>query len=123
MKLKIRVKNARDEWWEDYDCNLSPGTEKTWAGQLIASFNSSLRSGELPRELLEVQVVSEANTKHEWVKLTAGMSIPGPGGTVDLFQCRRCGITGKRRGLDSTIVRDSKFRAKKYEKCKGGCYD
>jgi hypothetical protein len=56
------------------------------------------------------------STEHVWFKRTGGMSIHFRGHTVDIHECRLCGITAKSFGL-GPVTRDSKYRAKKYATC------
>lgn len=120
MKLKIKVRSlgTKREWEEDYDVlivgNLQQAEE--WADRLIKRFNETLRPGELRREVVSTSLVG-VSTKHDWQKMTSGMSVSFRGGIVDIFQCSVCQVTGKRFGLRAGIKRDSKFRAKKYAIC------
>ena len=117
VKFRILVKDSMQEWRETFDL---PATDAhAWAKKTVSSFNSSLRPGELPRELLKVEVIDEENTCHDWIKRTDGMSVSFRGRVVDLMFCKQCGATGKRYGLSSDIKRDSKYRAKKWEHCPG----
>ena len=116
MKFRMHCKNQRSDWWEYFDKECCDPI--VWATDCISRFNDTLRPGELPRELVEVDILDSANVpEHKWEKLTAGMSIMFRGSCVDLMRCSRCGVTGKRYGLGSSVKRDSVFRAKKYEKC------
>ncbi len=60
MKFKIKVKsiNTGNEWWEEYDKNVTD--PRQWAENTMAKFNRTLRPGESSRELLEVEVLREA---------------------------------------------------------------
>jgi hypothetical protein len=119
MKFRIKVKNENpnlEPWWETYNENTDDPV--AYSKKLIEGFNNFLRPHESPRTLLSVEVLQSENTNHEWVKLTNGQSIRFRGNLVDLHQCSKCGITGKRYGLNSVIKIDSKYRAKKYRECK-----
>jgi len=116
MKFKILVKNDRDEWWESYDINtLNP---QRWAEGIIELFNKTLRPKELLRILVKVEIENESNEKfHEWYKRTDGMSIIHRRYIVDIMQCRKCGVTGKRYGLNAEVKIDSKYSKKAYKEC------
>lgn len=120
MKIKIKVQNINTgiSWWEDYDqVSIDDVFQaKNWATSLIERFNEGCRKGESQRALLEVELVG-ASTEHDWYKHTAGMSMEFRGRCVDTFECRICGVTGKRLRLGGSIVRDSKYKAKKYAVC------
>lgn len=121
MKVGIKVRDsAAQEWHEDYDRpeiedgDIQSATD--WAGQLIEGFNQNLRPGELRRELVCVERLG-ASTDHTWYKRTDGMSARIGGRIVDVMECSKCGVTGKKAGLSSVIKRDSKYRAKKFAVC------
>jgi len=120
MKIRIKVRSLENgqEWAEDYD---QPGIgdlqqAEKWAAGLIENFNQTLRPGESRRKLLVTELVGTSTT-HQWYKRTDGMSLPFRGALVDLLECSKCGVTGKRYGLSSIIKRDSKYRAKKFAVC------
>jgi hypothetical protein len=116
MKFKIHVKSKNSDWWEQYN-EITDDCRK-WAESIIERFNSTLKPFESPRELLGVEVISSGNeNSHKWEKLITGMSVFFRGSIVDLMRCTKCGITGKRRGLSSAIVIDSKYRKKVYRNC------
>jgi hypothetical protein len=116
MKFRIRVKSKNGDWWEDYD--IKTDDAQKWAEVTVANFNNTLKPFENPRELMAVEVISDGNDKfHDWSKLTAGMSVMFRGAMVDLMRCNKCRITGKRRGLGSQIIIDSKYRKKVYRDC------
>jgi hypothetical protein len=126
MKIRIKVRNVvnRNEWTEDYDKpgigdNGNTQQAEDWAFQLIERFNETCRPGESHRELIGTEVLEESGAHHAWTKRTNGMSVEFRGRLVDLFECSKCHITGKRMTLGSTIKRDSKYRAKKYDLCLG----
>lgn len=100
-------------WWEEY----SDDDPEDHAKSLVEFFNSTLRPGEKPRRLLQVEVLDEAHQEHDWQKRTDGMSIRFRGKTVDLMRCSRCGVTGKRFGLSTVVKIDSKYRKKAFQLC------
>ena len=119
MKFRIECKHAigKDTWWETYDENTDDPV--AWAERTVDYFNKTLRPGEEKRVLLRVEVIDADARKHDWFKETAGMSVkvPGRSGVVDLMRCSKCGITGKRLGLKSGVLIDSKFKRKAYREC------
>jgi hypothetical protein len=125
-KIRITVRNltTKSEWTEDYDKvgigdNGNLAQAEDWAFQLVKRFNDTCQPGESRRKLLKTELVG-ASTAHDWYKRTDGMSVPFRGQMVDVFECRKCGITGKKFRLDTVDVRrDSKYKAKKYESCSG----
>lgn len=117
MKFKLKVSSeSGGEWWEDYDKDI-PDPE-AWAKETVDRFNATLRPREKPRTLLAVEVIDRDNAKfHKWVKRTDGMSVGFRGVMVDLMYCKKCGITGKRYGLQEYVTIDSKFRKKAFREC------
>ena len=123
-KIRITVKNlvTGSDWTEEYDKpgigdNGNLGQAEDWAFNLIEWFNSTCKPGESHRLLVATELVGESGHHHDWYKRTDGMSVEFRGRLVDLFECRKCGVTGKKMGLDTPIKRDHKFRAKKYAEC------
>lgn len=109
--------HSLDSWCEEYYL-VDP---KKDAKAIIDYFNKTLRPGERPRVLLEVNILDgEDNSKmpHDWEKTNLVTVVHG-GSSFDTYRCTRCKITGKRRGFDSGIVRDGKYRYKKYDYCGG----
>lgn len=123
MKIKITVRDtsSRTEWTETYDRvgigdNGNLQQAEDWALQLIKHFNETLHPGESRREVVRTEIAG-VSTAHDWYKRTDGMSARIGGRIVDVFECSKCGITGKRAGLSSIVKRDSKYRAKKFAVC------
>ena len=118
MKIKIKIKNlnGNTEWNEIYDIdnNINPNI---YANNLINNFNATLRNNEIPRELINVEIIDNNETKHEhdWQKQNIITIIKGSN-IYDIMKCSRCGITAKKYGLDN-IVRDAKYKAKIYDYC------
>lgn len=118
MKFTMTVRMVgREETWEEEEDRETDDAQKCAEG-IVEYFNKTLRPGERVRELVKVEVTGPS-TGHLWEKSLAAMSVqrPGDGGIYDGFFCRNCGITAKRSGLSAAIVRDSKYRAKKFEIC------
>lgn len=103
-------------WKEQYKCDGDP---QTFATELLSKFNTTLRTGEKARELVGVRVLEDEPTvlDHVWSKENL-FTVENRGRYYDVMRCKRCGITGKRFGLSGSVRRDSKYRAKKYEKCR-----
>lgn len=125
MKLRLKIRNpaSGNEWLEEYDKrgigdNGNVQQAQDWAFELVKHYNATLRPGESPRELLSTEIVG-TSTEHDWYKRTDGMSVSFRGRMVDLFECSKCGVTGKKGSLAGSIKRDSKFKGKKYAICGG----
>ncbi len=114
IEIEVRAVGGKSSWKEEYNCEGDPNQ---YAKNLIARFNSTLREGEIPREVVNVTVLDEKENNHEWRKVNA-ITVSHAGRTFDKYECERCGITGKRHGV-ALLKRDSKYKAKKYEKCQG----
>jgi hypothetical protein len=117
-KIEIEVKQvgSNTTWKEEYVINDSDPIE--WAKNTIDKFNSTLNPHESPRELVGVEVLDELekNNQHNWSK-TNLITIVRGSSVYDTMKCEKCGISGKRYGLDGWVIRDSKYKAKKYDKC------
>lgn len=122
MKFVIKVQHSDggEIWDEDYD-QLSVKNLKDaqkWSQALIQKFNDTLRPGEKPRKMVSVSLAGESESQpHDWQKMNLVTVMDPRLGFYDILQCRVCGITAKRFGLDRVLI-DRKFRAKKYQKCK-----
>ena len=115
MKFRIKIKDINGEWWEDYDENIEDIDK--WAKEVIKRFNKTLRPGENKRKKIELEILDNDNKSfHNWYKRTDGMSVEFRGTNVDIMQCSKCGITGKRYGISSIKI-DSKYRKKVYLRC------
>jgi len=96
---------------------------EAWCLKIIDFFNSTLRPFERPRTLVRCEVEGAVPPyQHKWVKLTGEMSTtvragPWSGRIYDGMRCEKCGITGKRYGLNSNIVRDTPFKKKVFLRC------
>jgi hypothetical protein len=113
VKAEIRIKGIEDYWIEEFNCPANSDYMSHVEG-IIAEFNSSLRPHEAPRELL--RILSETVDLHSWGKVNL-VTESYKGKCYDRYQCRVCRITAKRFGLAAIFVRDSGFKAKKYEFC------
>lgn len=116
MKFKIKVKNCYTNWEEEYTENISENEIDAFGMDLIANYNRTLRPGENPREYLGYIVVDQEYKNHEWEKQNLA-TIIGKGRNYDIYKCKICGVTGKRYGLSGSVLRDYKYRAKKYQSC------
>lgn len=123
---KLYVRDASSEFIETYREGDGQNTFRVgddigaWATRIIQTFNETLKPNESVRELLAIVVDEIADEKpvlldHEWSKTNA-VTVEERGRMFDRMKCIRCGVTGKRYGLTNTSIRrDSAFRAKKYE--------
>lgn len=90
-----------------------------WAHRLIDRFNATLRPNERTRyvDRVEVADIDDPNYRpeHAWSKTNA-VTISDRHGLYDKMVCTECGVTAKRFGVDRLVI-DSKYRAKKYQRC------
>ena len=118
MKIKLKICCVNDEqnsWIEEYDVDCLDAKE--YGENLIEGFNDMLRPGEKLRKLLEVIVVNKESIEyHDWHK-TNLVTIIKNGMCYDTQRCSRCLITGKRYGLSGAVKRDTKYKAKVYQRC------
>ena len=118
--IKMTVRNAGSEnvWIEEY--TIESDDPQGWAEGIIGNYNASLRPGERPRELVSVEVAGAvaSDGKHDWGKSNA-ITVMSSGLMYDTYRCGKCGITGKRFGLSSEVVRDRQYKSPKYERCNG----
>jgi hypothetical protein len=117
FRMLVRPEGAADGWWEDYDKTCTDARAE--AQSIVDYFNKTLRRGERPRVLLDVQVLDEQpeGHDHDWEKVNA-ITITDRLGSYDRYQCRKCGITGRRFGLADRVTIDRKFKAKLYLDCR-----
>ncbi|GKS14760.1 hypothetical protein YDYSY3_57600 [Paenibacillus chitinolyticus] len=116
IEIEVCQVGSTSTWKEKYD--FHEGDPQAWAQAMLDRFNSTLRPGENPRELVSVEVLPEESQEHIWRKENVYTIVRGSQ-VYDKMRCERCGVTGKRHGLVSGVKRDSEYRAKKYEKCTG----
>lgn len=127
MKFKIKVCKASDPshpWEETYMEQVSD--PKKWGQELVDKFNAEIpEKGGDPRLFLGAEIISESGEKlktstgkvHKWEK-TNLLTIQRGSKIYDTYKCVRCGVTAKVYGLDiDHKIRDTKFKAKKYEYC------
>jgi hypothetical protein len=126
MKFRIKVKDDRNQWWEDYDkpdVNDLPSAEIK-GRELVQYFNDTIRPYETPRTFLLAELTSNGNElgdtlptheSHEWEKSNL-VTIRERGRYYDTAKCSKCGITAKRFGLGDHVI-DGKYRAKAFKYC------
>ncbi len=121
IRMLVRCPAIDDEWWENYDQEEvnTPEEAETWCKDLMDNFNSTLRPYDHVRKFVRVEIVGESVKKHQWRKINA-ITISRGGSYYDIYECSKCGITGKRYGIGGGITLDRKFKAKKYANCSGG---
>jgi hypothetical protein len=101
-------------WSEDYNKPVSD--PQAWAEETLEEFNATLRKGELPREIVRVEIKPNGvPLRHQWQKTNLVTIIKGRD-NYDTYRCEMCGITAKRHGVGD-IIPD---RKKDFHKpCKG----
>lgn len=121
--IVLKVKNDRepDGWEEEY--TIHENDHEAWARKTIQNYNSSLRTGEIPRELVSVNVIKDSKKltstlPHTWQK-TNLITVRKKGQVYDEFICEKCGITGKRHGFAYDVKHDHQFQKRKYDYCPG----
>lgn len=121
-KIEMTVRNTRTGNLTVETYTITQEDPRKWAEETIDSFNRTLRTGEAPRELVDVCALdtTEHYYPHEWSKKSIVTVVKGGTRPHDVYRCSRCGITGKRFGLDETIQRDYRYRNAKYEQCIAG---
>lgn len=72
----------------------------------------------------ECEVIEDKENKavkeHNWRKTNLVTIMQKKGtGSYDTFKCSVCGVTGKRFTIPGPVYRDVKYRAMKYNNCKG----
>lgn len=117
FKFEYRYRDRPDETqWEEYD-EITDDAEK-WAKDTLEFFNNTLRPGESARDFIQCVVLdADSQEKHSWDKDITRMSAQFRGAIIDGMYCKKCGITGKRFGLNPNVKIDSKYRAKKFHRC------
>jgi hypothetical protein len=115
--LKVRHIDEPDSigWDEPMQYNVGDNVTAEEHGQsIIDAFNRSLRDGECARVMISAISDNESDIQtHNWEKYNA---VTQSGG-YDTYKCSKCGVTGKRYGLNGSIKLDYRYR--KYQnKCK-----
>jgi hypothetical protein len=120
VKIKFMVAHRddpdADAWTEDYDFDGDGDPEKI-IGDLLDSFNATLKPKELPRRLVKILSfsfvpVASKPVPHIWDKA----SLVTEKGGYDRMRCRACGAKGKRYGLGQHGVT---LDNRQPESCKG----
>lgn len=111
----IRPRGTTNEPWKEHYVRDTDDAEAC-ARDIVDYFNSTLRPGERPRELVRVEVIATvAPHEHDWEKMNLTTKMFN-GRPYDIVRCTRCKITGKRWGL-ARARRDSQFKAQVYARC------
>jgi len=114
VTFKLRITNGESTWVESF--NEDTNTPSRWAKAMIDRFNATLKRGERKRTITGIKIIDEESARHQWEK-SCLVTQRKAGRMYDTYKCKCCGITGKRFGLSSIIVRDSKYKASKYDVC------
>jgi len=109
FSIRVREEGTNHTWTETYDYasvdSIADATE--WAHDTIDNFNADRRKGEERRELLEVTILGPSKKiPHEWEKTNLVTILEKGMRPYDTYECSECGATGKRFGLDPSIVPD-----------------
>jgi len=117
MKFRAKIRlTGTDHWfWETFEVNCDD--PKQYVRDLLEDFNATLRPGERPRTYGGILKIIDNRREHEWEK-TNLVTIAKKGQMYDTAKCKNCPATSKRFGISGTHVRDKKYRAKKWERCR-----
>ena len=116
MKFKLQWKDVGGTraFWETHEEDTTD--PQKWSEGIIEWYNSTLRPHETARELLAVEILDQISIKdHKWSKQNI-TTLTSPQGLYDSVKCERCGVVARRYGL-TRIVRQTPYRAKKFERC------
>lgn len=120
MNFTAMIRNVGEEtpWKESFNeagVTTQEQAEK-WTRETVEWFNSTLRAGEVQREVVSVRIgEGEEPLDHHWTKINL-VTLQDHRGMFDNVRCTRCGATARRYGLTS-IRRSATFRAKKWQFC------
>lgn len=125
MKFRLHYKNQGSDQIHTEDYNKDVPDIQKWGEEIIEYYNSTIVGKfDKPRifvkceELFEVKLKkSTTKLEHNFRKMNMFTLTTGKR-PFDQYECK-CGVTAKRFGLDETMVRDSKWKNKKYEYCTG----
>lgn len=116
MKKKYRTKTCHVGDEKHYWYEILWGMDEQAPYRIIEHFNATLHPGEKARKVLKVIPLKDsAGQQHEWEK--SNLVTIMKGGAHDTYRCKNCGITSKRYGLASVLIRDTKYLSKRYELC------
>ncbi len=100
---------------------LSEQDIEKWGINLLKEFNileiERYREKARTRTFVSCRSLGTNNKGHNWTKKNLVTCSNPRWGLYDIYQCTKCGIWGKRYGLDSGIRRDYKYKAKAYKDC------
>lgn len=119
MRFNLLIKNKNGKpWKEDFIQNISEDQIEAYGKRIVKNFNATIKPGENKRKYVGYELLDdEIDYKHVWDK-SCLVTQTDRSGCHDIYKCTRCGVTGKRRGLDSSVRIDNKYKAKKYLDCK-----
>jgi hypothetical protein len=116
FKLVWRHPGETKEVTETYEVDTDD--PEKYCRELLVWFNSTLRPHERQRDFVRCEAVVEVPpSEHKWRKKTAMTQQRANSRPYDCMECERCGIMGKRYGLNSFVKIDSKYRLKVYKRC------
>ena len=117
FNLIIGYKDIDGKWKEEYSKDFKDASEVDEYGKaLVKNFNRALREGERERIYIGFEILDLNSNEHCWKKTNIHTVITSLG-NYDIMVCKKCGVTGKRFGLNNLTKIDSKYRAKKYRNC------
>lgn len=92
-----------------------------WGKDIVANWNATLRPHESARTIDALRVTDildkDAHVEHDWHK-TNLVTVMRGNLAFDTVRCNRCGITGKRYGLNG-VTPDAAFKAQVFRTCNG----
>ncbi len=125
MKFTLWWKHPGEDKEQDETYEKITADPEKWSREIIDWFNSTRRPHERERVFVRCLVAGEVPpAEHKWSKATAMTQMDArirSGSPFDRMQCERCGVTGKRYGLQQRVKIDSKFKLKVYQRCDTSC--
>lgn len=116
FNMIIATEAYPEDCWTELE-EVDTKDPQEYAENIVRLFNNSLKPGEKKRILLRVEILDKEGVLHHTWEKSNLFTITERGLSYDVYQCKRCKITGKRFGLDRTVKRDPKFKAEVYQRC------